>query len=157
MNLARRSLAERLQAGLDKVPLTPKLPPELPRPRNARADRVVAVLASVAIVIPLLMIPYGIVSGNWWRTESTVTCTVEDYRFHETYSKSGNGVVYDVHTVDCGQLQVTSGGAIKKSDVIILGDSLRSGDRYRFELRGWVGWPNVPRAIVAASDVTAGD
>ncbi|MEC5150302.1 hypothetical protein [Cryobacterium sp. GrIS_2_6] len=63
------------------------------------------------------------------------------------------GVVYDVDTT-CGPLQVTGGGALSEKEAETLGESIRSGNEYQFELRGWIGWPNERRAIVAVTGVT---
>ncbi|MEB0003824.1 hypothetical protein QN345_09075 [Cryobacterium sp. 10I1] len=121
-------------------------------------DRRVKRLAFTCLVILAIgmtfMLAYGVAAGIWWNDSSFSTCTVNAASHHDTYGKSGFlGVVYDVDTT-CGLLQVTGGRVLSEKEAETLGQSIRSGNEYLFELRGWTGWPNARRAIVTANDST---
>ncbi len=154
--MSRHILADGLQARLDAVPLYPHHidPPVVKGPRTRRERVAVAVMAILMIGPMIAALAYALGNGAWWRTESTMTCTVNDYVYHDTYgAKTGPGVVYDVDT-SCGPLQVTSGMILHLDDATALGDSLRAGQSYKLDVRGWKGWPNVTRAIVSAEPVS---
>ena len=123
-----------------------------------RAQLVVG-LALVAVCVLTLLggVAYLIGSGVWWRTASVQTCTVTDFsRYWHDGGRSGPGVIWTIDTEDCGTLQITTGPdmgmTIPAADAI--GNTMWTGDRYRFDLRGWSGWPGEPKAIVAAKDLT---
>ena len=157
--MARRTLADRLQAGFETIPTTPEFAHPTPPPEArvwTRADTIrkwtIGVpLLAVCVLAGLGLAGYVVGSGIWWRTASSATCTVTaaERDFHSD-GKGGPGVVWVIRTSDCGTLQVTSGGdGMRIADADRLGESLQFGRTYRFELRGW-DWIGEPRAIVGA-------
>ncbi|WP_158867263.1 hypothetical protein [Leifsonia sp. AG29] len=94
----------------------------------------------------------AIASNIWWGTRSDLVCVITGNSHHDTYGKSGYlGTVYDIDTTTCGHLQVTGGGGgLDEQEAETLGRSLRLGTRYEMDVRGWLGWPDEPRAIINA-------
>jgi hypothetical protein len=112
----------------------------------------VALVTTSAIglaILPATLFTTTIGTVAWWGTTSSTTCTLDDYRYHAT----SDGVVYTIDSSDCGPLQVTSGPYMSASAATTLGDSLRSGEKYRLKLIGWAGWPGIPRDVVDATDL----
>lgn len=164
--MGRKSLADRLQAGFEMVPLdkrTPEqfeasLPARLGAGRNVkpwvrRTSKIFSI--STLVIVGLSFIGLGVegvASNIWWQTKTDMVCVIDSNTHHDTYGKSGYlGTVYDIDTTTCGQLQVTGGGGgLDEQEAETLGRSIRVGDAYDMDVRGWVGWPDVPRAIVSA-------
>lgn len=152
--MSRRSMAERLQDGFDSQPLTAHTPAPPPpvTPQRRRRAKVQLVAACVAFAVALFALADFTVDGVWWNVESHAVCTIDSASSHPVYSKSGFlGTDWDLRT-SCGRLQVTRDGErFPDSAAQQLARSLYVGSRYRLSLRGWDGWPQGARAIVAAT------
>jgi len=153
--MARRTMADRLQDGFESHPLTdhrpmPAEPPVTPGRRRLGAFGFA--MAGVAFGIVLFVLSYLVVDGVWWNVESQAVCTVTATSHHPVYSKSGFlGTDWDL-TTSCGNLQVTRNGErFPDAAAQHLARSLQAGSTYRFYLRGWDGWPQGARAIIAAT------
>ncbi len=165
--MTRKSLADRLQAGFEMVPLderTPEqfansLPPRFGANAKPWVRRMNLITGVVALtVVGLTFIGLGTEAGAsnvWWQTRTDTVCDVVDDSHYDTYGKSGYlGTVYDIGTTTCGQLQVTGGGGgLDEQEAETLGRSLQVGTAYDMDVRGWVGWPDEARAIVSARRV----
>ena len=112
------------------------------------AVALVTVSAVGLAIFPATLFGTAVGTAAWWGTTSTTTCTLDDYHYQAT----PDGVVYHIDSTDCGPLQVTSGPNMSPAAATKLGDSLRSGEKYKLTLTGWVGWPNEPRIVVAVTD-----
>jgi hypothetical protein len=115
----------------------------------AWAVTLVAVSAVGLAVLPATLFGTAVGAAAWWGTTTTTACTLDDYHYHAT----ADGVVYLIDSSDCGPLEVTSGPYMSTAAATKLGDSLRSGEKYKLKLIGWAGWPNVPRDVVGATDL----
>ena len=156
--MTHKSLADRLQAGFEAVPLTDHHP-TLTTPRHEppwvrKMNKVLAIvtLAFLGVIFVGLTVE-AIASSIWWQTKTDMVCVVASTDSHRTYGKSGYlGTVYDIDTTTCGQLQVTAGGGgLHEDEAEALGNSLQVGRAYSMDVRGWLGWPDEPRAIVTAN------
>lgn len=150
----RRTMADRLQSGIESKPLTQHRPMPPVRPNSGlrkRTSRFGLVMAGVAFAGMLFALTYLTVDGVWWNVQSQAVCTITSTSHHPVYSKSGFlGTDWDIAT-SCGELQVTrNGNRFPDTSAQSLARSLEVGSRYRFFLRGWDGWPQGPRAIIAA-------
>lgn len=160
--MARTSLADRLQAGFEALPANPGVAHPVPKRRRSPRTRTQIVLARVLAfaslaVFALMLIgvlAYVVGSAVWWRTSSVATCTVTDFSREYHAGKGGPGVVWTVDTENCGPLQITTSPDLRIPEADAIGDTMWTGDRYRFDLRGFAGWPGEPKAIVAAKDLT---
>lgn len=167
--MPRKTLADRLQAGLESIPLDKRTPAEfeasLPsrlgagrnvKPWVRRTSKVTAIFGIVVVGLTFVGLGIEAVASNiWWQTKTDMVCVVYSSTNHDTYGKSGYlGTVYDIDTTTCGELQVTGGGGgLDEQEAETLGRSLNVGHSYEMDVRGWVGWPDVPRAIVTAKDL----
>jgi hypothetical protein len=161
--MARKTLADRLQSGFEALPTTPgaRTPPPVPPRRMSAARKRVQLVIGLALMGVCVLaflggVAYLIGSGVWWHTASVETCTVTDFSRDWHEGKYGPGVVWTIDTEDCGTLQITSGPNLGMTVPVVdqMGNTMWTGDRYRFDLRGWAGWPGEPKAIVAAKDLT---
>lgn len=157
--MTHKSLADRLQAGFEAVPLTgrgPAVPrkPEPPWVRKMNRGIAIGTLVFLGLTFVVLTID-AIASNIWWNTKADMVCVVASNDSYRTYGKSGYlGTVYDIDTTTCGQLQVTAGGGgLDEPEAESLGQSLQIGRAYEMDVRGWVGWPDEPRAIVVAKPI----
>lgn len=152
--MARRTMADRLQDGFESHPLTEHRPmPPAPDLRRRRGFAVYALVMGIIVFAILgFVLTYLVVDGIWWNVESQAICTVTATSHHPVYSKSGFlGTDWDLKT-SCGTLQVTRDGErFPDAAAQHLARSLEAGSTYRFYLRGWDGWPQGARAIVAAT------
>ncbi|ANF30723.1 hypothetical protein A0130_02650 [Leifsonia xyli] len=164
--MPRKTLADRLQAGLEMVPLDKRTPEQFANSLDARQGfgpntkpwvrRLSFITSITAItVVGLTFVGLGVeavASNIWWQTKTDMVCVVDGNTHHDTYGKSGYlGTVYDIDTTTCGQLQVTGGGGgLDEQEAETLGRSLHVGTPYEMDVRGWLGWPDEPRAIVSA-------
>lgn len=153
--MERRTLADRLQTGFDRRPLTQHhpMPPALPMSRSGRrAGKFALVAAFVVLGISVFTFGSLIVDGIWWNVHSVAECTVTTLAHHPVYSKSGFlGTDWNVGTRQCGRLEVTRDGErFPDAAAQKVGRSLVVGGEYRLQLRGWDGWPENGRGIVAA-------
>ncbi|MDN4596833.1 hypothetical protein [Leifsonia virtsii] len=162
--MARRSLADRLQAGFEMVPLDKRTPEQfaksLParyganaKPWVRRTSFITMIFALTAVGLTFVGLAVDAVASNiWWQTRAEMVCVIADDSHHDTYGRSGYlGTVYDIDTTTCGQLQVTGGGGgLDEQEAEALGRSLHVGTAYEMDVRGWIGWPDERRAIVSA-------
>jgi hypothetical protein len=111
-----------------------------------------AVVGGIALVMAAFVGVYLVVDGIWWNVESQAVCTITSTSHHPVYSKSGFlGTDWDLATSH-GELQVTRNGErFSDSAAQHLARSLDVGASYRLYLRGWDGWPNGAKAIIAAT------
>ncbi|MFF2773101.1 hypothetical protein ACFVUP_38990 [Streptomyces bacillaris] len=148
-------MTDRLQDSFESKPLTahrPMPPAPMVTPIRKRMWKFGIVMAGVAFATMLFVLTYLAVDGVWWNVESQAVCTVTSKSSHPVYSKSGFlGTDWDLAT-SCGALQVTRNGErFPDSAAQHLARSLEVGASYRFYLRGWDGWPQGARGIIAAT------
>ncbi|GAA2067279.1 hypothetical protein GCM10009820_36460 [Leifsonia soli] len=116
------------------------------------------IMAGFAFTIVLLVMAFLAVDGVWWNVQSQAVCTITSTSHHPVYSKSGFlGTDWKIGTAQCGAFQVTRNGERFPDEAAQrVGRSLRIGDTYRLYLRGWDGWPEPAKAIVASKAAHSG-
>ncbi|MFF1572489.1 hypothetical protein ACFVWR_07045 [Leifsonia sp. NPDC058292] len=169
--MPRKTLADRLQARLEMIPLDKRTPEQFEnspvrqygrgpnaKPWVRRLNLITGIIVITVVGLTFIGLGVDAVASNiWWQTRTDLVCVVAGNSHHDTYGKSGYlGTVYDIDTTTCGQLQVTGGGGgLDEQEAETLGRSLHVGTSYEMDVRGWLGWPDEPRAIVTARKIGA--
>ena len=93
----------------------------------------------------------AIVWNIWWDTKTSMVCSIDDMDHYRVTGKYGHDhTVYDVYTTTCGDSQVTRGAGRNDQEAIAFAKSLRIGDTYEMDVRGWNEWMGQSRAIAHA-------
>ena len=161
--MARKSLADRLQAGLEMVPLDKRTPEQFaaaypPRfgpnakPWVRRLNLIMGIfILTVVAVATVSLVISGIVWTNWWNTKTSLVCTIDDMDSYEEYGKTGyDHTVFDVYTTTCGDLQIMPGAGRNDRETIAFANTLQVGATYELDVRGWDGWLGNLRAVAGA-------
>lgn len=163
--MPRKTLADRLQAGFEVVPLDKRtqqefeasIPPKLggvhPAPWLRRLNLIIGIVVLVVIASAVTsLVVSGIVWANWWNTKTSMVCTIDDMDSYEIYGKyRSDHTVYDVYTTTCGDLEIMPGAGRNDSEAIAFAKTLQIGATYELDVRGWNGWLGNSRAIAHAT------
>lgn len=158
--MVRRTAADRLQAGFERIPLTNE---ESEARRAAieakpwvRRTRKWTAIGSFTFfgLMAVFLVATSIVWANWWNVKTSMVCTISDMDHYAVDGKGGyDHTVYDVYTTTCGDLQIMPGAGRNDRQAIAFAKSLRIGDAYELDVRGWDGWMGNSRAIAAARKI----
>ncbi|MGH1522825.1 hypothetical protein ACRAWC_01525 [Leifsonia sp. L25] len=161
--MPRKSIADRLQAGFEVVPLEnaetqARRAAFEARPGVRRLRKWTAIILAVFLVLlGIWLAVVGIVWNNWWNTKTSLVCTIDDMDHYGVYGKVGyDHTVYDVYTTTCGDLEVTQGAGKNDREAIAFAKSLQIGSTYEMDVRGWDGWMGESRAIAGARLIGGG-